>query len=132
MGTPVIGPVLTTATANCSPVGEFFNSPNDLIFLSVTGSAVTGSPIKCPASAGCIMSFNVTTTTGWGASKTPAATATEASGTSGIVIDNGLSSPTGTSQVYFSTLGTQTCLGNGSVGSGSGGCAIQASQGLLH
>jgi hypothetical protein len=48
-----------------------------------------------------------------------------AGGTSGIIIDNTVSSGTlaGASQVYFSTLSNQTC---GT--SGTGGCAVQASQ----
>jgi len=49
-------------------------------------------------------------------------------GTSGIIIDNTVGSGTlpGASQVYFSILGTETC---GT--SGTGGCAIQASQATL-
>jgi len=49
-------------------------------------------------------------------------------GTSGIIIDNTVGTGTlaGASQVYFSTLGSQTC---GT--SGSGGCAVQASQSAL-
>ena len=135
-GVATHGPTLTSAYATGSPVAEFFNSPTDWIFLSVTGSAVTGTPISCPASAGCIMSFNVTSASGFGTGTTTSATATEASGTSGIVIDNALSSPAGTSQVYFSPLSTQACAGNNGTGSqgqaASGGCAIQASQALLH
>jgi hypothetical protein len=47
-----------------------------------------------------------------------------AGGTSGIIIDNVLNgSLAGTSQVYFSTLSSQVC---GT--SGTGGCAVQASQ----
>jgi hypothetical protein len=51
-----------------------------------------------------------------------------AGGTSGIILDNILSSGilAGASQVYFSTLGNQTC---GSTG--AGGCAVQASQSAL-
>jgi hypothetical protein len=51
-----------------------------------------------------------------------------AGGTSGIIIDNTVSSGTlaGTSQIYFSTLSDQVC---GS--SGTGGCAVQASQSAL-
>lgn len=51
-----------------------------------------------------------------------------AGGTSGIIIDNTVSSGTlaGASQVYFSTLSNQTC---GT--SGTGGCAVQASQAAL-
>jgi hypothetical protein len=50
-------------------------------------------------------------------------------GTSGIIIDNTVSSGTlaGTSQVYFSTLSDQTCATSG----GTGGCAVQASQPAL-
>jgi hypothetical protein len=51
-----------------------------------------------------------------------------AGGTSGIIIDNTVGSGTlaGASQVYFSTLSNQTC---GT--SGTGGCAVQASQAAL-
>jgi hypothetical protein len=57
------------------------------------------------------------------------AAAAESGGTSGIIIDNVVSSGTevGASQIYFSTLGSQVC---GT--SGTGGCAIQASQPALH
>jgi hypothetical protein len=48
-------------------------------------------------------------------------------GTSGIIVDNTVVSGTlGTSQVYFSTLSNQPC---GT--SGTGGCAVQASQSQL-
>jgi len=51
----------------------------------------------------------------------------EAGGTSGIIIDNTVSSGTqaGASQVYFSTLSDQACT------DGTGGCAVQASQSAL-
>jgi len=51
-----------------------------------------------------------------------------AGGASGTIIDNTVGSGTlaGASQVYFSTLGNQTC---GT--SGTGGCAVQASQSAL-
>jgi hypothetical protein len=50
-------------------------------------------------------------------------------GTSGIIIDNlvGSGTPTGGSQVYFSTLANQSCTTSG----GTGGCAVQASQSAL-
>jgi hypothetical protein len=55
--------------------------------------------------------------------------APQSGGTSGIIVDNTVGSGTlvGASQVYFSTLGNQAC---GT--SGTGGCAIQASQSSLH
>ena len=53
---------------------------------------------------------------------------TATSGTGGIIIDNAVGSGTmaGASQVYFFTLGNQVC---GT--SGTGGCAVQASQSAL-
>ena len=124
------GPALTTAGATCSPVAEFFNTSTsiDWIFLSVTASAVTGSPINCTGGAGCLMNFNVTNASPFGPTKATGATATEAGGTSGIVIDNALSSPAGTSNIYLSPLADQACTGNETIGNGTGGCAIQASQ----
>jgi hypothetical protein len=49
-------------------------------------------------------------------------------GTSGIIVDNTVvpGTPAGTSQVYFSTLSDQRCGA-----SGTGGCAVQASQSQL-
>jgi hypothetical protein len=46
-----------------------------------------------------------------------------AGGTSGVIEDNAVQSPSGSSQIYFTTLGSQVC---GT--SGTGGCAVQASQ----
>jgi len=60
----------------------------------------------------------------------PSATASisTTNGTSGVIIDNVVSAGVlaGTSQVYFTTLGNQAC---GT--SGTGGCAVQASQSAL-
>jgi hypothetical protein len=57
----------------------------------------------------------------------PSASLSVTGGTTGIIIDNA-SSFAGASQVYFSTLGNQTCTTSG----GTGGCAMQASQSSLH
>jgi len=84
-------------------------------------------------SGGSLPSFNITpgltthdgtvTWTNVGAIATAAAA--EAGGTSGMVIDNvvGSSIQAGASNIYFSTLSNQNC---GT--SGTGGCAVQASQ----
>jgi hypothetical protein len=64
-------------------------------------------------------------------SSTTSATATETGGTSGIVIDNTAAVAGGASQVYFTPLSDQPCVGAGGLGTGTGGCAIQASQSLL-
>jgi hypothetical protein len=60
-----------------------------------------------------------------GAMGASSATLPATGGVSGIVVDNAVSTITGTSQIYYSTLGNQGCTG------GTGGCAIQASQALL-
>jgi hypothetical protein len=126
MGTPVLGPTLTTTDVACSPITEFLNGTTDRMFLSVADSAVTGAPINCVAGSGCIMSFDITAPLTWGTLKSTAATATVTGGTSGIIIDNS-SSAGGASQVYFTPLSDQTCTTSG----GTGGCAIQASQSAL-
>ncbi len=123
MGSPVLGPAVTSVDGSCSPITEFLNGTTDRMFLSVTGNAVTGTPISCPFVAGCIMSFDITNPATWGTTKSTAATALVTDGTSGIIIDNS-SSAGGASQVYFTPLSNQPCTTSG----GTGGCAIQASQ----
>ena len=123
MGTPVLGPALTTADGACSPITEFQNATTDRMFVSVDGNAVLGTPISCPFAAGCIMSFDVTNPATWGVTKSTVATTVVSGGTSGIIIDNS-SSAGGASQVYFTPLADQTCTNSASIG----GCAIQASQ----
>jgi len=63
------------------------------------------------------------------AGATPSAALPTAGGTSGIIVDNivSLSTISGASQIYFTTLGNQTC---GT--SGTGGCAVQAAQPTLN
>ncbi|MGA2022743.1 MAG: hypothetical protein ABSH02_19280 [Candidatus Sulfotelmatobacter sp.] len=57
----------------------------------------------------------------------PSAALESVGGTSGFIIDNTVETLPGASQVYFSTLGNQTCTTSG----GTGGCAVQASQSAL-
>jgi hypothetical protein len=93
----------------------------DWVYASVTAnSAAAGS---CTAGSACIYAYNATSAI----PASPTAGANEAGGTSGIIIDNS-STTAGESQIYFSTLGAATCAGNGSTGSGTHGCAVQASQ----
>lgn len=111
LGTATAGPVLSTSSGTCSPLTEVYNGSIDYVFLSQSGTNVTATPISCPSGTGCIMSFNVTSGSQTFNTSAPVTTAhaLEASGTSGIIIDNTVSSPTGTSQVYFSVLGSQSC-----------------------
>ena len=119
IGTPVASLTLSTSNPGCSPITENYTGTIDRIFVSVTNAAITGAPINCPTTGGCLMSFNVTT----GSPTATSAHATEANGTTGIIVD-GSSGSTGASQVYFIPLNTQTCTTSGT----SGSCAIQASQ----
>jgi len=126
MGTPVTIRALSSATntagEECSPITEFYNTPTatDWLFMSVP---TVGIATNC-TSTGCVYSFNATTAIAAGTNAT--AGIASANGSSGIIVDNG-SSTTGASQVYFSTLGNQTCATTG----GTGGCAIQAAQSNL-
>jgi hypothetical protein len=131
LGAVTTGPTISSATIQCGPVTEFYNSTTakDYIFLSTKNSAVTGAPINCPAAAGCLMSFDVTSGAAISAATATNATTAVAGGASGVVIDNS-SSAGGASQVYYSPLATGTCATAASPG--FGGCAIQASQSSLH
>jgi hypothetical protein len=123
LSAPTAGPILTTVNRECSPITEFPNGATDWIFLSVTNSAVTVSPVTCPAATGCVMSFDVSS----GLPPAADSTASETGGTSGIVVD-GSSAVVGASQVYFTPLANQACTTSG----GIGGCAIQAAQSGLN
>lgn len=133
MGTAVQGPWLAHLP-NCSPVTEFLNGTTDRIFLSAASEGRTGAPTNCPNGAdGCVMSFNVTSGAGFGPNTPTQSAAAVNGGTSGIVVDNALSSPAGTSNIYFSTLTSQMCTGNSAgTGKGGGGCAVQVSQSGLN
>jgi hypothetical protein len=97
----------------------------DYIFVSVFGGTESGCTNG--STDGCVMSFNITTPSNFTSSITPSGTqnltAVEyAAPTGGIIIDNGVSTPAGTSQIYFLTLdisGSSPCTGV---------CAVQASQ----
>ena len=95
----------------------------DYLFLSVLafGNQFTLNPCLNPSLGnGCVMGFTAPASGTVSTSATPNGTLQEAGGTSGIVVDNGAS---GASNIYFSTLLNQSC-GN----SGTGGCAVSATQ----
>ena len=109
------GQLGTTAATHAS--GAAVSDIHDWIYLSVTAS---GSDTGCTGA--CLYNYAVLTTP---TAATTGLTAT--GGTSGIIIDN-TSTSTGASQIYFSSLSNETCVGNGTTGNGTGGCAVQASQ----
>jgi hypothetical protein len=106
----------------CTVSGGVTNHGTDYLFLSLEANGSTVNLVSC--TAGCIYNYTITSgaTTG-----TPSDALQAAGGTGSIVIDNS-GSATGESQVYYGTLSSQTCAGNGTVGNGSGSCAVQASQ----
>jgi len=121
-----INPLTSAAGATCSPVTEIFGSSgttDDYIFLSVTAN---GNLAACAGD--CLYNFLVSTN-GTSTTVPSAATAGLATtgGSSGVIMDN-ISTTTGASQIYFSSLSNETCAGNGTTGNGTGGCAVQASQ----
>jgi hypothetical protein len=124
----VINP-LTSAAATCSPVTEIFGTDgttDDYIFLSVSANGTVGDGGTCTGA--CLYNFLVSSN-GTSTTVPTAATAGLAAtgGSSGIIMDN-ISTASGASQIYFSSLSNGTCTGNGTTGSGTGGCAVQASQ----
>jgi hypothetical protein len=107
-------------------VTEFYNTSNgnhDYIFLNVLAFGMPTTNFcgtTLSAAIGCIEGFDVTSGT-VNSSSTPTGALPEEGGTSGIVIDNGVS---GASNIYFSTLLNQSCSTSG----GTGGCATQTTQ----
>ena len=106
----------------CTVSGGVTNAGTDYLFLSLPANGKTVGSTTC--ATGCI--YNYTITSG-GATGTPSDALQATGGTGSIVIDNG-GTATGESQVYYGSLSNQTCAGNGTVGNGTGSCAVQASQ----
>jgi hypothetical protein len=83
-----------------------------------------GTGTNC-AGKGCVLSFNINS----GTSITAVASSNlgGSGGSTAMVIDNKVGG-SGGEQAYFLPLNSASCAGNGSVGSGTGVCATQASQ----
>jgi hypothetical protein len=92
------------------------------LYLSVSA---LGTDTGCAGA--CVYSYSLT-------AGTPAAATTglpAAGGTSGIIIDNSTITA-GESQIYYTTLANQACVGNGTTGNTTGSCAVQVSQSGLN
>ena len=115
--------VAATASVECSPVTEFYNTTTsqDSIFFSVHNNAAAGT--DC-ATHGCLFAATL-------GPNGPAETVTisgailASGGTSGVVVDNN-SSTSGASNIYYSWLGNSSatfpCTTN------ARGCTVQVSQ----
>jgi len=96
------------------------------IQVTISGGTSGGSTPSWQTTPGAPTTDGTITWTNAGA--VPTLALASSGGTSGVIIDNSLNGAlAGTSQIYFSTLGNQTCTTSGS----SGGCAVQASQSAL-
>jgi hypothetical protein len=104
---------------------KILDNNKNVEFVTKAGTSGGTMPAFNPTAGGTTTDGTVTWTN-LGALATAAMPAS--GGTSGIIVDNTVGSGTlaGASQVYFSTLGGQVC---GT--SGTGGCAVQASQSAL-
>ena len=104
---------------------HLIDSNGNIEIVTISGKSGTSQPVWNKTLGGATVD-NTATWKNLGAACCAALPA--AGGTSGVIIDDVLNGTlTGTSQVYFTTLGNQTC---GT--SGTGGCAVQASQSGLN
>ncbi len=114
-------------TNGCSPLMEFMNGATDRLFFSqpaVPSNKCTGAA----TAGGCMFMYDITTITGGNIPSSPAASATENTSTSGIIIDN-TSAGTQASSIYFTNQGTGTCTI--APASTPAYCAIKLTQGGL-
>lgn len=124
---------LTSATATCSPVTEIYGSgggTTDYIFLSVSANGnITPINASPSCTTGCVYNFAVGNGTTIAVPTQPTQGIISTTGSSGIIIDNALSTA-GESQIYYTPIGSLGCSGQngGSAGTGTGGCAVQTSQ----
>jgi hypothetical protein len=125
-----------TTVANTSWTADNNYGLHNRIVVTVGSSIYYEAVTTAGTSAASEPAWNTTldgTTTDGGVTWTnigiPYSVLSSKGGTSGIIYDNLVSSSkeAGASQVYFSTLGSQTCTTSAS----TGGCAIQASQSAL-
>jgi len=134
------GPTVGNGTHACSPVTEFCttstgaacaagtdttgSTQKDYIFASPTDLTAALSGTNCTAGNGCVLSYTITIA--------PAATYVGSGpfpgGASGMIIDTQNTTVSGTLQLYFGILGSESCGTSGKPGFGTGGCAIQAPQ----
>jgi len=119
-GTATAYNTVANGNATCSPVSEFYNGTTDNAYLSVTAN---GSATGCTGA--CLYNYVLPSSGTTGSAR---AGMTVAGGASGVIIDNNVTAGTlaGASQIYFSSLGSETCSTSG----GTGGCAVQASQSI--
>jgi hypothetical protein len=126
----VVTPPAWAATHTYGKGTEILDNNNNIEVDTTNGNHSSGGtiPIFSTTPGGTVLDGGATGVTWENLGAIATAALPSAGGTSGIIIDNTLG-PTmepGASQIYFSTLGSQAC---GTTG--TGGCAVQASQSAL-
>jgi len=133
-GAITAGPVVSATATPCSPVTEFCTNSGsactssagtDYIFVSPQTEPASGQVSGCTASEGCVIAYSLNTS---GSTATLKGAGPFPGGASGMIVDTQNTTTPGTLQLYFGILSTQSCTGAGGAGTGTGGCAIQASQ----
>jgi hypothetical protein len=133
-GAITAGPVVSGTATPCSPVTEFCTNSGaactssagaDYIFVSPQTQPSSSPVTGCTASEGCVQSYTLNTS---GSTATLLKAGAFPGGASGMVVDTQNTSTSGTLQLYFGILSTESCGISGDPGYGTGGCAIQASQ----
>jgi hypothetical protein len=115
---------VSNANTTCSEVTEFYNTSTSTDYIFVSPQTESGTAVEgCTASEGCVISF-----TDSSGAATLSGSGAFAGGASGMVVDTQNTTVSGTLQLYFGILGSMSCSGTSSAGSGTGGCAVQASQ----
>lgn len=120
-------PFTTWATSHTYAARSRILDANGKLEITVAGGISGGTAPAWATTPGATTSDNTVT---WiNAGNLPTAAFRAVGGTSAIIMDNvvGPGTMAGASQVYFSTLGNQTCTTSGV----TGGCAVQASQSAL-
>jgi hypothetical protein len=108
--------ISATAYAQCSPMTEIYNGTTDYMFF---GEGLSGS-------LGDLYGFTISGATATAISGSPLTTYGKATGgTSGIVIDNIVSSDTQAASIYFTTLVTSSLCGTSTY------CAVKLTQSAL-
>lgn len=132
----------SSPTPSCRGTTEYFDGTTDRLFANVhTGAVTTSGTYTCGGTggtagaaigSGCAVSFNITTSFTLANATAPQAVLPIAGGGPTAMTIDGKASLPGATQVYFWTVQPQACTGNGTTGSGTGYCAIQASQNGLN
>jgi hypothetical protein len=117
----------------CSPATEVSPSASsDLLFVSLTQNASAAGCAIFFSNSSCLLSISLPTAMPFTFPSSVSHTLPVSGGTSGIVVDNIVTTPAGTSQIYFTPLNNASLIFPCGGTTTAVGCAIQASQAGLN